>query len=374
MIYLDNAATSFPKPPSVLEAICQTITARGGNPGRGGHQLSLAAAEVIYKTRQAVATFLNAKGEEHIVFTQNATHAINTILFARATPNCHIIISCMEHNSVRRPVLQLVREGLATCSVFSPAGDILDNIRACLKPSDNILICSHVSNVNGYEFPVAKIARWCQENKVFFILDASQSLGHMPFDLEVVPCDALCAPGHKGLLGMQGSGILYIRDMDGLKQVFSGGSGADSLSPLMPAYLPDRFEAGTLSTPAIASLEAGIAFLNQVGLREIEKHEKAISLFLHHHLSLMQGIKLYSSPKSSIVAFSVDGMGSEGVATQLDAYDICVRGGHHCAPLAHMTLGTIEGGIVRVSPGISNTHEEAEVFLDCMECILKEKG
>ena len=371
MIYFDNAATSFPKPKGVADEVLHTILERGGNPGRGGHDISLAAAEVIYEARRAVISFLGGDEEENVVFTQNATYAINTILRARARRGSHIIMSDMEHNAVRRPVLQLAREGIATYSIFSTEGVVIENILPCLKPGDNILICTHVSNVNGMVLPLDKISRLCLENKVFFIVDASQSLGHIPYDISHLPCDALCAPGHKGLMGIQGCGILYIKDKEPLNQVFSGGSGADSLSPHMPLHLPDRYEAGTLPTPAIAGLLAGIRFINEVGIETIASHIQALSHFLYRELKNHPHFELFSKADSQILAFRIKGKGSEEVARRLNNYGICVRGGHHCAPLAHQTLGTTDGGLVRVSPGFFSSMEECVFLLECLDHISK---
>ena len=372
MIYFDNAATSYPKPPGVVEEVLRVIREKGGNPGRSGHHLSLAASEVVYDTRRAVATFIGAEEEENIIFTQNATYALNLVLQARCTNGCHIIISDMEHNAARRPVLQLVESGIATLSIFSHHGNILENLDRLLKDGDNILVCSHVSNVNGYQFPLEDISRWCLENKVYLIVDASQSLGHIPFQISSIPCDALCAPAHKGLMGIQGCGILYLKSKVPLRQVIAGGSGADSLSPYMPLYLPDRYEAGTLPTPAIASLHASLHFIQEIGLQKIEAHIESLSLFLHKYLGELRGVTLFSHPDSQIIAFRVAGRGSEEIAMCLNEYGICVRGGHHCAPLAHMTLGTTDGGLVRLSPGYFNTISECEIFLDCLDMILKE--
>ncbi len=371
MIYFDNAATSYPKPKGVGEAVLHTIREKGGNPGRGGHSLSLAAAEIVYEARKAVATFIGAKEEENVIFTLNATYALNLVLQARKTSGCHILISDMEHNAVRRPVLQLVDEGAATYSIFSHEGNILENIHSHMKPGDNILVCSHVSNVNGYRFPLEEIAKWCLENSIYFIVDASQSLGHIPFDVECIPCDALCAPAHKGLMGIQGCGLLYLKSKEPLTQVISGGSGADSLSSGMPLYLPDRYEAGTLPTPAIASLCASIDFIDSIGVENIESHIQKLSLFLHKYLNERKEIELFSHPESQIIAFRIQNRGSEEVAKRLNDFGICVRGGLHCAPLAHQTLGTTDGGLVRLSPGFFNTLDECEIFLDCLDMILE---
>lgn len=374
MIYLDNAATSFPKPQEVVQAVLRAFDEIGGNPGRSGHRLSLAAAEAVYDARVTVARHIGATDETHIVFFPNATYAINTVLRARVRPGNHILISDLEHNSVRRPVLHLGKEGhYTTYSIFSHKGDVLENIRREIRPNTAILICTHVSNVFGTTLPIEEIGALCREKGIFFIVDASQSMGHRALDVERIDCDALCAPGHKGLLGMQGSGFLYVRGADGLIDTYQGGSGSNSMSPYMPEELPDKLEPGTLSTPAILSLAAGIRWIEEHGLDEIEAKEQELSRRYHERLGNMKGVTLLSIPQSGIIAFRVDGMTSEEVAAQLDRVAICVRGGYHCAPLAHQARGTLDGGVIRLSCGVFNSFGEVEVFSHQMEQLIKNK-
>lgn len=372
MIYLDNAATSYPKPECVTEQVVRVITECGGNPGRSGHRLSLAASEVVFRTRSAVAKHIGAKSEENIIFTQNATYAINTILRAKIKAGSHVLLSDMEHNSVWRPIWRLAQDGLITYSLFSHEGDICRNIQEKLTRKTDILICTHISNVNGFVFPLEEISSFCRARGIYMIVDASQSIGHRAVTVDKIDCDALCAPGHKGLYGIQGSGFFYVREAQGLKDVFQGGSGAHSLSPEMPDYLPDRFEAGTLSTPAIASLGAGIAWVEAQGVENIENREQSFSRRLHEYLSDLPNVILYSKPESGIVAFNIAGVPADEVAERLDGFGICVRGGYHCSPLAHRALGTPEGGLVRISAGAFNTMGEAEVTLYRLLSLSKE--
>ncbi len=361
MIYLDNAATSYPKPPNTIPCLTDYLEKAAGNPGRSGHRLSIAASEEIYQTRAAVASFIGCDKMENIIFTQNATHALNTIIRARIQPGEHVLISDLEHNSVYRPIWRLARDGIISFDIFSHTGDICSNIENLIRPNTSMLICTHVSNVSGYEMPVSQIASICQKNKIYFIIDASQSVGHHPLDVKQLNCDALCAPGHKGLLGLQGSGFLYVRENEGLRDVFQGGSGAHSLSPDMPEYLPDRFEAGTLPTPAILTMGLGIKYILERDILQIEKHELKLSLLMHTHLSEIPSVKLYSKPNSGIVAFHIENKSSDHVAELLDRKGIYVRGGYHCAPLAHRSLQTLEHGIVRISIGAFNSMGEIEV-------------
>jgi cysteine desulfurase family protein len=372
MIYLDNAATSYPKPECVGETVTHALRDWGGNPGRSGHRLSLAASEAIYRSRVAVASLLHAANEENVIFTQNATYAINTILRARVKPGSHILISDMEHNSVRRPVYRLCEDGLITYDIFSHTGNICENISHAITPHTDMLICTHISNVNGFIFPVEEIARLCRQKGIYMVLDASQSIGHRSVTVDRIDCDAVCAPGHKGLYGIQGSGFLYVRNAEGLRDVFQGGSGAHSLSPRMPEYLPDRFEAGTLPTPAIASLHAGIGWIEKRGIDTIEAQEKSFSARLHAYLSELPEITLYSAPDTGIVAFNISGIPSERVADLLDHHGICVRGGLHCSPLAHRSLGTSDSGIVRISAGAFTSLEEADLVRHHLDAIIRE--
>ncbi len=361
MIYLDNAATSYPKPQALIPALEQYLTHAAGNPGRSGHILSIAAAEEVYSTREAVASFIHAASLENVIFTQNATHALNIIIRARVCPGDHILISDLEHNSVFRPVWRLAKDNIISYSVFSHHGDILENIREQIKPHTKILICTHVSNVTGFSMPIEEIIQLCHAHGIYTIIDASQSLGHQRLHVQTLNCDALCAPGHKGLLGLQGSGFLYVKDKSGLTDVFQGGSGADSLSPSMPSYLPDKFEAGTLPTPAILSMKIGIRLLNEIGIDAVRHHEIKLSRLMHRHIGEIPQAILYSVPNSGIVAFNLKGLSSEQVASELNERGICVRSGYHCAPLAHKSLGTLDSGIVRLSIGTFNSMGEIEI-------------
>ncbi len=374
MIYLDNAATSYPKPPSVLPLFEDYLIYKSGNPGRSGHKLSLSAADAVFKTRERVATFIGCRATENIIFTQNATHALNTIIRARIQPGSHVLISDLEHNSVFRPIWRLSRDGIITYSVFSHKGDILTNIQNALHSNTKMLICTHISNVTGFEMPVKEIAAFCRKADIYMIIDASQSIGHLKIDVNELDCDALCAPGHKGLLGLQGSGFIYVREKNGLKDVFQGGSGTHSLSPDMPDYLPDRFEAGTLPVPAIISLQAGLDYLEERSVEAVHAHEIKLSRLMHSHIREIPEATLYSAPNSGIVSFRLPYINSEQFADLLDEHGICVRGGYHCAPLAHNALNTLGSGLVRLSIGAFNSMGEIEVAAHHIRLIAKKQG
>lgn len=372
MIYLDNAATSYPKPAVVRGELFRSLTKYPGNPGRGGHRLSLAAAETVYQTRTAVKNLIHADSEEQIIFTQNATFAINTILQARVNPGIHLLISNMEHNSVYRPVYRLAQRGIITYSVFSAKGNVTENLNRLVRSNTRILLATHISNVTGEVLPIAEIAAFCQAHHIYFILDASQSIGHREVDVRSISCDALCAPGHKGLFGLQGSGILYVRYGEGLRDVFQGGSGSDSLSAEMPNYLPERFEPGTLATPSIGCLGAGVRWVIEQGIETISEHEEAFTGRMYTLLSDLPHVEIFSPPTGSITAFRISEIPSDVVADYLDQNDICVRGGYHCSSLAHHTLGTLDTGLVRISAGAFNTPRQADEVAKCLREFLKE--
>lgn len=363
MIYFDHAATSYPKPPDVFTAIERTLRERGGNPGRSGHRLSLAAAEQIYETRETLARFFDGGTPESFVFTHNATHALNLALKSAVREGDHVLISDLEHNAVFRPVYRLYRDKKISFSVFQTMGDILQNIEAVRQTNSRILICTHISNLNGQCLPIRKIAEYCRRHRLYFILDASQSAGHTPISLRELDVDALCAPAHKGLLGIQGAGFVYLRSKDGLCEYMEGGSGSHSLSPEMPDELPERYEAGTLATPAIAALCAGIGALEAMGgAQEAEAREKALACRAKDMVASIKGTQLYAAHESSLFAFNLRGYSSEELAELLSGRGIAVRGGFHCAPLAHRALKTGEHGAVRVSFGITNRQEELDSF------------
>ena len=363
MIYFDHAATSYPKPPAVFKTIEQTLRERGGNPGRSGHRLSLAAAEKIYETRETLARFFDSPTPESFVFTSNATHALNLALKSAVLPGDHVLISDLEHNAVFRPVYRLFRDKVITFSVFRTSGDVLANIEAARQTNSRILVCTHASNVNGRHLPVEKIAAYCRKMGLYFILDASQSAGHTPISLRALDPDAFCAPAHKGLLGIQGAGFVHLRSKEGLCEYMEGGSGSHSSSPEMPDALPERYEAGTLATPAIAALGAGIEALEALGgPKEAERHEKALAERGRDMVSSVKGTELYASEEGTLFSFNLKGYSSDALSELLNEKNIAVRGGFHCAPLAHRALRTGEQGAVRLSFGITNREEELDAF------------
>ena len=363
MIYFDNAATTFPKPATVKRAVADCIERIGGNPGRGAHALSLLAAETVYDARCEIAEYLGVPDPSSIVFTPNATYALNLAIYTRVKRGDHILISDQEHNAVLRPVERLKQDGIAYYSVFSGKGDVLANLKKAETKETAIVICNPVSNVTGNILPVRLISSYAKERGYYLILDGSQWIGHGTPDREVIGlADAIAVPGHKALYGIMGSGFLYLKDASGLAPFLSGGSGSESANPEMPPYLPDRYEAGTQSTPAIASLAAGIRFIREQDPEGIAERERFLVRYARERISTVSGVRIYGNDDaaSSVLSFREAKRTPEETARQLDAEGFAVRAGLHCAPLVHRRLGTFPEGTVRVSFGAFNTIKEVD--------------
>lgn len=373
--YLDNAATGFPKPRCVYEEQLRCMQFYCGNPGRGSHALSMAAAEKIYECREEAAAFFGSSHPENLIFTLNTTMALNIAIKGLLHRGDHVLISDMEHNAVWRPIFKLAERGEISYDVFPTydpvckrsAAEICGGILALLRPNTRMLICAHASNICSASLPLAEIGALCRSKGILFVVDAAQSAGHLPIDVERMQIDALCVPGHKGLLGPQGTGMLLLADGLLADTLMEGGSGYQSLDGSMPLESPERYEAGTLPTPAIAGLLEGIREVKRQGLESIFEHEKALHFRLARRLSEPGGITLYAPHHvGSILLFNLDGIPSDRVAEALNARGFCVRAGFHCAALAHKTLGTPSTGAIRVSPSLFNVPEDIDAFADAV--------
>ena len=342
LIYFDNAATSYPKPPAVLRAVGEAMRGEYGNPGRGGHRATLAAAERVYRCRAALAAMFGCSRPENVIFTANDTYALNLAIKGIARRGGRYLISSIEHNSVLRPVASLAERGCSygiyrACTEASAASAELSGR---LSRGDTV-VCCHSSNICGITQPLGAIGSVCRSRAARFIVDAAQSAGHIPIDMERDGIDILCSSGHKGLYGI-GCGFLIVS--------------------------PERLEAGTLCLPAIASLEAGVRFVREIGEEAIETHICGLCRRVRDMLLSLPGVRVYMPERvGGVVLFNVMGRGSEEVAAELDARGICVRAGLHCSPLAHKMLGTPEGGAVRASFGIYNTAEQTDRFYRAMK-------
>lgn len=375
MIYLDNAATTFPKPTSVYEEMCRCIQKYCGNPGRSAHKLSQKSSEKIFECRTLLAEMFNAE-VENIVFTYNTTYALNIAIKALVKENSHVLISDIEHNSVLRPIHAL-NEGLhCSYSIFSTNGndeDILSDIFAKIRSNTSLLVCTHKSNIGCRQLPIDKIGKLCRSKGIKFIVDGAQSAGLYKIDVKNMCIDALCIPGHKSLYGPQGVGSVIFGDFESGRTFIEGGTGINSLELEMPDFLPERYEGGTLSTPSIVGLAEGIKWLNKLGIDKVRMHEEGLYLLLKDLLHLSENIKIYEmNPYAgNTLLFNINSLSSAYVASELNKRDIYVRSGFQCSPLAHKILNTGDGGAVRVSFSVFNTQKDVYSLYDALCEIIK---
>lgn len=368
MIYLDSAATTLQKPPGVPKSVSWAF-GHLSSPGRGGHKAAMDAAQTAYECRLAASRLFNVKDPENVVFTFNATHALNIAVKSLARRGDKVIISGYEHNAVTRPLYAVgARVSVASSELFEPEMTLLA-FEQRLSDDTALVVCNHVSNVFGYIQPVERIIDACREKKVPFILDASQSAGVLDIDFEKLGADFICMPGHKGLYGPQGTGLLLCARRP--EPLLHGGTGSHSLSSEMPQLLPDRLEAGTHNMPGICGLIAGIEFVEKKGAKNILAHERELIDYAAGELIKMDGLRVFRSEygfcQSGVLSFSIDGISCETVGEALANRDIAVRAGLHCAPLAHKTAGTITTGTVRVSTSYFNSKREINTLLNAIE-------
>lgn len=379
MIYFDNAATTFPKPNEVYDSIMTAMKEYGANPGRSGHKLALKAGRGIYETRELIGKLFNVKNPMNIILTFNATESLNIGIKGSLKPGDHVITTSMEHNSVLRPIKYLERYGIESTIV---KGDSQGRIKASdiekhIKKNTKLIVNTHVSNLTGTIMPVKEIGEIAKKNGVIYMVDAAQSAGVYDIDVEAMNIDILAFPGHKGLLGPQGTGGLVLRDGLVLEGFMQGGTGSASHSLDQPDIFPDKFESGTANAPGIIGLGAGIRYILDRGIIDIRKHEESLTEHFIKEAEKIDGIILYGpsnvEEQGAVVALNIKDADSSEVAYILDEeYDIAVRPGLHCAPLAHETIGTLEQGVVRFSFGLFNTHEEIDFCIKALKDIAKE--
>lgn len=367
MIYLDNAATSFPKPESVLRAAYGAMSKLGANPGRSGHRLSLAAGRVVANCREALANLMGVDAPERVVFCFNCTDALNTAIFGMLSPGDHVIATALDHNASLRPLTGLEDRGVISLDILEPdeTGVVsAAQIQETIKPETRLVALAHASNVTGAIQPAAEIGAVCREAGVPFLLDAAQTMGVLDIKPSELSADMVAFPGHKGLFGPGGTGGLWIGEGIELSPLREGGTGSRSESLRQPTEMPDRFESGTLNLPGIAGLLAGARFVGE-NREAIEAHEKALAARLREGLRNIDGVTVYapSAPTVGVVSFNLSGMRSGEAAEQLDARRIAVRAGLHCAPAIHRVLGTMETGAVRASVGYFNDARDVDALL-----------
>lgn len=366
MIYLDNAATTLHKPPQVEQAMLDALRT-AGNPGRGAYEPTLHASRLVYAARCAAAKLLNAPDPSCIAFTANATQALNTALGGLFRPGDHIITTVCEHNSVLRPLYRLRENGMSLSFTTADEKGRLqyDQWEGFLRPETRALVVTGASNVTGNGTDLARAAEFAHRHGLLLIVDAAQTAGELPLNVQVLGIDVLCFTGHKALLGPQGTGGLYVRPGLSVRPLVVGGSGVHSFDEQHPAQMPTALEAGTLNVPSLAGLCAGVEWILAQGVETLARREQALTVLFYERIRDLPNVKIYGdpemTPRAPIVSLNIGDEDSARIADILwEEYGICVRAGAHCAPLMHKALGTAEQGTVRFS--FSHFNTEAEVL------------
>ena len=376
MIYFDNAATSYPKPPDVAKAVYDSIVRYGGNPGRSGHKMSLNAAKIVYNLREKVSEFFGISDCEGVILTKNCTEALNLAIFSVIKHGGNVIISNFEHNSVMRPLEYLKNNKISDYKVANISFDnprlTANEFEKLVDSKTKMIICTHASNVTGKIAPIKEISEICRRNNLIFCVDASQTAGIIPINMQEMGIDILCCPGHKGLYGPRGTGLLVINSKISLSPIIFGGTGSVSTSLEQPDFLPDIAESGTINVPGAAGLSAGISFINKNGINNIYAHEIELASYFYEIISKMPNILLYSSKPCennavATVSFNVKGKACTDVADALDRYNIAVRSGLHCCPMAHNFIGTGQNGTVRASFSYFNKKSEIDYLCNVLK-------
>lgn len=379
MIYFDNAATSFPKPNVVYDSIMKAMKEYGANPGRSGHKLALELGRGIFETRELVGQLFNIKNPMNVIFTFNCTESLNLGIKGILNKGDHVITTSMEHNSVLRPIKELEKEGVENTIIKGDLMGRIDpvDIEKNIKENTKLIVTTHISNLTGTIMPVEEIGRIAKDNDIYYLVDAAQSAGVYDIDVEKMNIDMLAFPGHKGLLGPQGTGGLYISEDIDLKELEQGGTGSISHLLTQPDVRPDRYESGTPNGPGIIGLGAGIKYILNEGMDNIRKHEESLTEHFIEEVLKIEGIQAYGPlnirDQAAVVPINLRDEDSSEFSYILDQdYDIEVRPGLHCAPLAHKTIGTFDQGVIRFSFGLYNTHEEIELGIKAIKEISKE--
>lgn len=374
MIYFDSAATSWPKPVEVWAAMEHCIKFVGANPGRSGHRMAVEAGRLVDEARELLAVIFNISNPDRIVFTMNATEALNLAIKGLLKPGDHVITSTMEHNSVTRPLHVLQAKGVEVTKVPC-AGDgsiKVQDLEAAIRPTTKAVVITHASNVTGTLMPVAEIGQLAKRKGLRFIVDAAQTAGVFDIDVSFMGIHLLAFPGHKGLYGPTGTGGLYIAEGLDLTPLKEGGTGSKSEIPGQPVNMPERYESGTLNSVGIAGLAAGLKYIRREGRERIRQHEMDLTRRFLEGVAKIKGLNVYGPrelyDRAPVVSFSLEGKGSGQVGTMLDEqYKMACRAGLHCAPDAHRTLGTLEQKLVRFSFSYYNNEREVDRAVRALE-------
>ena len=381
-VYMDNGATSYPKAPGVGEAMADYILNVGCNIGRGDYAAAYDAASLALETREQVKRLVNGPGARNVIFTPGSTHSLNYLIKGLLRPGDRVVTSPMEHNGVLRPLTQLQAEGVEVD--FLPCNDkgelLLEEVPAHLTPGTRAVVLTHASNVCGTILPIGAVGKLCRERGIRFLVDASQTAGAVPIDMEEMGIDGLAFPGHKALLGPQGIGLMVVTDAlaGELTPLVAGGTGSVSHELTMPSFLPDRLEAGTLNLPGIMGLRAALLWLKETGMDRIRRHELHLTDQMLHGLQPLESRGVFpvgirsTHNRVGVVSLRFDGRDPAELAARLDSeYGISTRVGLHCAPSAHQTLGTFPTGTIRFSFGWWNTEQDVDAALKALDALTR---
>lgn len=378
MIYFDNGATTFPKPKSVINAVNKAMTLYSANPGRSGYSMAIKSSEIIYECRENVAKLFDFDKPENVVFTNNCTTALNTVIKGILKKGDHAVISSFEHNSVLRPLEHLKKYGVEYSVANVVVGDdeqTIENFRKSFKSNTKLVICTHASNVFGVKLPIERISALCKIYDILFCLDAAQTAGVVPISLKNSYINFLCTAGHKGLYGPMGTGVLVINSETLPESLVQGGTGSVSLEKQQPDDLPDKYESGTLNLVGIAGLLEGVKYVMNKTPEKIYEYEMLLVTYMYDVLSKNKNVILYTDrPQNNkcvpLLSFNVKNLECEQTGKILnDKFKIAVRSGYHCSPLAHKTMGTYETGTVRAVVSSFNTMQEIKYFLNSIVLI-----
>ena len=378
MIYLDNAATTQTKPEEVIDAVVDAMH-HLGNAGRGAHGASLGASRTIFDTRVLLQEFFGAEDPRCMVFTANSTESLNIAIKGVLSKGDHVIATVLDHNSVLRPIYSLEEQGVEHSFVAADSlgNPVYEDFEKLIRPNTKAIVCTHGSNVTGNLVDIERISRIAHAHNLLFIVDASQTAGVFPIDVQAMGIDILCFTGHKGLLGPQGTGGMYVRNGIEVKPLLHGGTGVQSYNEHQPSEMPTKLEAGTLNGHGIAGLDAAIRYINRVGMDNIRKTEMTLMKHFYEGIKDIPGVKIYgdfsSFHRCGIVGLNIGDYDSSEVSDELyTRFDIATRPGAHCAPLMHKSMGTVDQGLVRFSFSHFNTEEDIELAVKAVYTLATE--